>query len=148
MTSGVLQSFPLVMRSLLPAAVLALACTACGSYQFPGQSPEPSGGPAQVSGTVLSVPCAPVEQAGETCAGKPVANLEIHYIAGSAVIQRAQTDSSGVYVVSLPAGSDAVKLNTYMRVIAGPTKLTVGEGARIVANYTLDNGIRVPQPQD
>ena len=133
---------------MLLAALLALTCAACGAYQFPGQSPEPSGGPAQISGTVLSVPCAPVEQAGQTCAGKPVPNLEIDYLAGSTVVQRTKTNSNGVYAVSLPAGSYVVKLNIYMRVIDGPTKLTVVEGQRLVANYTLDNGIRVPQPQE
>jgi hypothetical protein len=138
----------MLMRNTLLAALVALACTACGSYQFPGQSPEPSSGPAQVTGTVRSVPCAPVEQAGQTCAGKPVPNLEIDYVAGTAIVQRTKTNSSGVYVVNLVAGSYAVQFNTYMRVIDGPTKLTVGEGARIVADYTLDNGIRVPVPQD
>ena len=133
------------MRSLLLAAVLALACTACGSYQFPGQSPEPSSGAAQVSGTVLSVPCAPVEQAGQTCPGKPVPGLEIDYVVGATVIQT-KTSSSGAYSVSLPAGTYGVKLKTYMRVIDGPTKLTVTEGQRLVVNYTLDNGIRLPQP--
>ena len=133
---------------LLAAALLAVVCTACGAYEFPGQSPEPSGGPAQISGTVLSVPCAPVEQAGQTCTGKPVANLEIDYVSGSTIIQRTKTNSTGVYVVSLPAGSYDVKLNTYMRVVDGPTKLTLAEGARVVVNYTLDNGIRVPVPQD
>ncbi len=138
----------MLMRNTLLAALVALACTACGSYQFPGQSPEPSSGPAQITGTVRSVPCAPVEQAGQTCAGKPVPNLEIDYVAGTAIVQRTKTNSSGVYVVNLVAGSYAVQFNTYMRVIDGPTKLTVGEGARIVADYTLDNGIRVPVPQD
>jgi hypothetical protein len=136
------------MRNALLTALLTLACTACGAYQFPGQSPEPSSGPAQVTGTVRSVPCAPVEQAGESCAGKPVPNVEIDYVAGSSIVQRTKTSSSGTYAVNLPAGSYVVKFNTYMRVIGGPTKLTVAEGARIVANYTLDNGIRVPVPAE
>ena len=136
------------MRNALLAALTAVICTACGSYQFPGQSPEPSSGPARISGTVLSVPCAPVEQAGQTCKGRPVPNLEIDYSNGSSAVERTTTDPNGVYAIDLAAGSYAVKLNTYMRVIDGPTKLTVGEGARIVANYTLDNGIRVPVPVD
>jgi hypothetical protein len=135
-----------LMRFAFVAALMAVACTACGSCQFPGQSPEPSSGPARISGTVLSVPCAPVQHEGDTCTGKPVPGLEIDYLAGSTVIQKVKTNSSGVYSVSLPAGSYAVKLNTYMHIIDGPTKLAVGEGAQIVANYTLDNGIRVPQP--
>ena len=136
------------MRTSLVAALVALASTACGAYQFPGQSPEPSSGPAQVSGTVISVPCYPVQQTGETCAGKPVPNLEIDYVAGSTIVQRTKTDSNGVYAVDLAAGKYEVKLNTYMRVINGPTTLSVGPGARMVANYTLDNGIRVPAPQE
>ena len=136
------------MRNALLAALLTVICTACGSYQFPGQSPEPSSGPARITGTVLSFPCAPVEQVGQTCKGRPVPNLEIDYLAGSTILQRTKTDSNGLYVVDLAAGSYAVKFNTYMRVINGPTTLTVGEGARIVANYTLDNGMRVPVPQN
>jgi hypothetical protein len=136
------------MRFAFLAALLTLVCSACGAYQYPGQSPEPSSGAAQITGTVRAVPCAPVEQAGETCAGKPVPNLEIDYVSGSTVVQRTKTNSSGVYVVNLAAGSYTVKFNTYMRIIEGPTKVSVGPGARIVANYTLDNGIRVPAPQE
>src|SRR5690349_18883540 len=101
-TSAGRRSFQLSMRFAFLAA-LAVGCVACGSYQFPGESPEASGGPAQVSGTVLSVPCAPVQQAGQTCAGRPVPGLEIDYVVGSTVIQT-KTNSSGVYAVSLPAG--------------------------------------------
>ena len=76
-TSNRRRSLIELMRSIVLAAVL-LVTAGCGAYQFPGQSPAP--GDAHVSGTVLSVPCAPVEQAGSTCTGRPVPKLEIDYI--------------------------------------------------------------------
>jgi hypothetical protein len=133
------------MRYVLIAGML-LVTAACGSYRFPGDSASPSP-TAHVSGTVRSVPCAPVEQAGSTCAGRPVSGLEIDYLAGGSVVQRAFTDPNGAYSVDLHPGSYAVQFKSYMRVISGPTKLTLDPGARAVADYVLDNGIRVPAPQ-
>ncbi|OLC20579.1 MAG: hypothetical protein AUH80_02860 [Chloroflexi bacterium 13_1_40CM_4_65_16] len=134
------------MRNALAVAGLVLLTAACGAYHFPGNSPSPSPETAHVSGIVRSVPCAPVEQAGSTCAGRPVASLEIDYVAGNSVVSRVVTNSSGMYAVDLRPGTYEVKLVTYMRVISGPTKLTLGAGTRTVANYMLDNGIRVPVP--
>jgi len=134
------------MRNALAVTGLVLLTAACGAYHFPGNSPSPSPETAHVSGIVRSVPCAPVEQAGSTCAGRPVASLEIDYVAGNTVVSRAVTNSSGMYAVDLRTGTYEVKLVTYMRVISGPTKLTLGAGTRTVANYMLDNGIRVPVP--
>ncbi len=134
------------MRNALAVAGLVLLTAACGAYHFPGNSPSPSPETAHVSGIVRSVPCAPVEQAGSTCAGRPVASLEIDYVAGNSVVSRVMTKSSGMYAVDLRPGTYEVKLVTYMRVISGPTKLTLGAGTRTVANYMLDNGIRVPVP--
>ena len=134
------------MRNALAVTGLVLLTTACGAYHFPGNSPSPSPETAHLSGIVRSVPCAPVEQAGSTCAGRPVASLEIDYVAGNTVVSRAATNSSGMYAVDLRPGTYEVKLVTYMRVISGPTKLTLGAGTRTVANYMLDNGIRVPVP--
>lgn len=136
----------LVMRNALAVAGLVLLTAACGAYHFPGNSPSPSPETAHVSGIVRSVPCAPVEQAGSTCAGRPVASLEIDYVAGNTVDSRVVTNSSGMYAVDLRPGTYEVRLVTYMRVISGPTKLTLGAGTRTVANYMLDNGIRVPVP--
>ena len=133
------------MRNLLLAGML-LVTAACGSYRFPGDSTSPSPN-AHVSGTVRSVPCAPVEQAGSTCAGRPVSGLEIDYLAGTSIVQRAVTDSNGAYSVDLKPGSYAVQFKSYMRVISGPTKLALDAGARTIADYVLDNGIRVPAPQ-
>ena len=135
------------MRNGLAVAAVLLVTAACGAYHFPGNSTSPAPQTAHVSGTVLSVPCAPVEQAGSTCAGRPVADLEIDYLAGSTVVGRVTTNSNGAYAVDLRPGTYDVKLVTYMRVISGPTRLTLGEGTRTVAAYVLDNGIRVPVPQ-
>jgi hypothetical protein len=112
-----------------------------------GREPGPSPGGGNVSGRVLAVPCAPVEKAGTTCAGRPVAKLELDYVKGDAVAASTVTDSGGSYVVSLAAGTYAVRLKTYMRVISGPLTLTLGPGSSLVANYLLDSGIRVPLPQ-
>jgi hypothetical protein len=130
---------------MLLAALLLLITAGCGAYQFPGETPAP--GNAHVSGTVLSVPCAPVEQAGSTCSGRPVPKLEIDYVQGSSIVGRTVTDANGAYSVDLSPGDYVVKLNTYMRVVSGPTKLALGPDTRKVADYLLDNGIRVPAPE-
>ena len=133
------------MRNTLLAALVTIACTACGAYQFPGETPAP--GDAHVSGTVRAVPCAPVEQAGSTCSGKPVPRLEIDYVQGSATVRRTVTDANGAYAVDLPAGDYTVKLNTYMRIVSGPTRLALGPDTRKVADYLVDNGMRAPVPE-
>lgn len=134
------------MRNVLLAA-LVLSAGACGAYQFPGEVPSPTPATAMVSGRVIAVPCAPVEQQGSICAGRPVPNLELDYVSGPAVVARAETDSMGRYVVALAPGAYSVRMKTYMRVISGPLTLTVAAGSNVVANYVLDSGIRVPVPQ-
>src|SRR5439155_593865 len=141
------RSLRLVMRNALAVAGVMLLTAACGAYHFPGESRSPSPETAHVSGTVVSVPCAPVEQAGSTCAGRSVAGLEIDYVAGNAVAGHVVTNSNGIYAIDLKPGTYNVKLASYMRVISGPTTLAVGAGTTTVANYVLDNGIRVPVPQ-
>jgi hypothetical protein len=133
------------MRSLVLAG-LVLVTAACGAYQFPGATPSPANS-ARVSGTVLSVPCSPVEPAGKACAGRPVPNLEIDYLQGSTVVAKAVTNASGAYVIDLGPGRYDVALQTYMRVISGPTRLSLAAGTKTVADYVLDNGIRAPVPQ-
>jgi len=127
-------------------AALVLATAACGAYQFPGGSQSPTPINARVSGRVLAVPCAPVEKAGETCAGRPVAGLELDFVAGSNATP-AITDSTGNYTVELAPGTYAVKMKSYMRVISGPLSITVAAGTSTTINYVLDSGIRVPVPQ-
>jgi len=131
------------MRIWLLAA-LVLVTVACGGYQFPGGSQSPN--PGTVTGHVLALPCAPVEKAGETCAGRPVASLELDYVAGSSVT-KAVTDANGNYAVELAPGTYTVKLTSYMRVLSGPLNITVAAGSSTTANYILDSGIRVPVPQ-
>ena len=132
----------LVMRKGLVVA-LFLATAACGAYQFPGGS---SGGTGNVLGRVVAVPCAPVEQAGKPCAGRPVAGLEIDYGKGDATA-KAVTGPDGQYSVKLAAGTWKVQVKTDLRVVSGPAEVKVSDGSVVTANYTLDSGIRVPVPQ-
>ena len=102
-----------------------------------------------MSGRVIAVPCSPIEPvqpAGSTCAGRPVPDLEVDYVAGSSVT-KAVTDAKGTYVVELKPGTYAVKLKTYMRVISGPLNITVAAGSSSTVDYVLDSGIRQPVPQ-
>jgi len=135
------------MKIVLLAAVCLLTA-GCGAYVFHGGGSSPAPSTGTVSGRVLAVPCAPVEQVGSSCAGKPVAGVEIDYVAGTAVIGRTVTDSNGNYAVQIPAGTYAVKFKGGpMRVISGPTSITVAAGSSLVANYLMDSGIRAPVPQ-
>ena len=137
------------MRYALLGALLVVTA-ACGAYAFPGGGPTPTPAAGTVSGSVVSVPCAPVEQAGTTCAGRPVAKLELDFVCDQSTVEKvitAVTDSNGLYSAQLPPGSCTVKFKTYMRYISGPLNLTIQAGASIVANYVFDNGIRVPAPQ-
>lgn len=126
-------------------AGLLLATAACGAYQFPsGGGKSPNTG--SVNGRVLAVPCAPVERVDSPCAGRPVAGLEIDYADGQTK-QAATTDSNGDYAIQLPAGTWKVSMNSYMRIISGPTSVTIAAGSSVVADYLVDSGIRVPAPQ-
>jgi hypothetical protein len=131
------------MRNMLLGA-LVLVTAACGAYQFPSASP--STGTGNISGHVSAVPCGPVEPGGGACAKRLIAGVEIDYSdgrnSGTAV-----TDSMGAYSIDLAAGTWKVTLKTYMRIITGPTVVTVAAGSHIVADYVLDTGIRVPVPQ-
>jgi len=142
-TFGTFQTFGLVMRNVLLAGLVIVAA-ACGGYQFPGASPSPNIG--VVGGRVMSVPCAPVEQVGSPCAGRPVGGLGIVYTSGDTV-RSVVTDPQGNYAIELPPGTWKVTLKTYMRIISGPTSITVAAGSNLVADYILDNGIRAPVPQ-
>ena len=148
-TSNRGRAFDQMMRYALLGALL-LVTTACGAYAFPGGGPTPTPDSATVSGRVVSVPCAPLEQAGTTCAGRPVPKLELDYTCQRTTQQQVLstvTDGDGHYSVVLPPGRCTAKFKTYMRYISGPLTLEVKAGADIVANYVFDNGIRVPAPQ-
>lgn len=128
--------------AVLGAALLLTV--ACGAYRFPGL-PSPSLETGTVSGHVVSVPCAPVEKPGIICAGRPVAGLQIEFV-GAQRTDSTVTDSAGNYSIQLKAGTWKVVMKTYMRLISGPTTVTIAAGSSLVANYVLDSGIRVPAP--
>jgi hypothetical protein len=132
----------LVMRNVLLVA-LVFVTAACGAYHFPG---GPSPGTGTVSGKVVAIPCTPVEQAGQQCAGKPVPGLEIDFVKGEATAKTV-TDSNGTYAVQLAAGTWMVHFKAYMRILNGPPEVTVSAGSTVIANYVIDSGIRVPVPQ-
>jgi hypothetical protein len=143
-TSARLWRFVCQMKIALIGALMLLAAAACGAYQFPGATP--SAGTGTASGHVIAVPCGPVESPSNACAGRPVPGLEIDYTNGESARQ-AFTDSTGAYSVELPAGTWKVRMKTYMRILSGPTAVTVAAGSQVTANYILDTGIRVPVPQ-
>jgi hypothetical protein len=129
-------------NGLLVALVLVTA--ACGAYRFPGSTPTPTA-TGTVSGTVVSVPCSPVEAADQPCAGRPLAGVEIDFTQGDAAA-KAATDSTGHYLVTLESGTWSVHLVVRMRIISGPAQITVTPGSTVPASYVLDSGIRVPVP--
>ena len=146
MTRPPVAAFCLLMKLGL-LALLVFGVAACGAYQFPGGPPSPTAEVGTVTGHVLAVPCAPVEQPGKTCAGRPVPNLEIDFLAGARVAAKTVTNAAGSYAVALEPGAYSVRLQTYMRVINGPLQLDVSAGSNTTANYILDSGIRYPVPQ-
>lgn len=131
------------MRNLVLLAVVLLAA-GCGAYSFPG---SPSRSDGTVSGRVLAIPCAPVEQPQDVCAGRPVPGVELDYTGTGCGQCEAVTDSRGDYAIALAPGDYKVTPKTYMRVIGGPLKITVESGSALTANYLLDSGIREPVPQ-
>jgi carboxypeptidase family protein len=144
-TSNSASALELAMRYALIGALLFVT-VGCGAYAFPGgSSPSPNTG--FVSGRVLAYPCAPVERVDSPCPGRPVAGVEIDYLSGTSVAARTVTDSNGNYSIRLVPGTYTVRFNNYMRVISGPTKLTVAAGSSLVAVYLLDSGIRAPVSQ-
>ena len=134
------------MRALIASALLLAAC-ACGGYQFPGTGSTPSADSGTVSGRVLAVPCAPIEQPGTTCAGRPVPKLELDYVKDDVVVAGTVTNSDGTYFVSLHPSTYEVRLKTYMRVIRGPLTLAITPASSLVEDYLRDSGIRAPAPQ-
>jgi hypothetical protein len=142
-TSDGLPAFCNSMRNAILGAALMLLTAACGAYVFPGSS---QGGPGTVTGTVTAVPCAPVESNANPCTGRPVSGIEINFSNGSTT-SRTVTDSKGSYSIELNSGAWKVAFKGVMRLISGPPTVTVSSGARVVANYVVDSGIRVPVPQ-
>jgi hypothetical protein len=135
----------MMMRVVLLAALL-LVTAACGAYAFPGHGASPTPDTGTVSGRVLLFPCAPVEIASSPCPGKVASGLEIDYVNAGTIAGRTVTDGSGSYVIRLEPGSYTVVFKSYMRVMSGPTKITIAAGSNLVANYVLDSGIRTAVP--
>jgi hypothetical protein len=134
------------MRFLIVSATALALCTllgACAGYRFPG---GPAAGSGTVSGQVTVVPCAPVEKADTPCQGRGAANVALIFTSSSNQQVIAQTDSAGNYAVRLDAGKWAVAIKGYVRVISGPSTVTVEAGGSVVANYVVDSGIRLPAP--
>ena len=134
------------MRFLIvPAAALATCAllAGCAGYRFPG---GPASGAGTVSGQVTAVPCSPVEKVDAPCQGRPVANVALIFTSSSNDQVIAQTDSGGNYAVELKAGKWNVAIKGAMRVISGPSTVTVEAGSSVVANYVVDSGIRLPAP--
>ena len=158
----------LVMRNALLAGLVFLTA-ACGAYGFPGASPAASG---TVTGTVLFsiLGCPGMETATNLCpaggpepdsahspaclqAGpaprpctRPLPGLELGFVKGEATA-KAVTDSNGRYTVQLSAGTWLVFLKTPMRMIKGPSEVTVAAGSTVTADYVIDSGIRYAVPQ-
>ena len=119
--------------------LLIVATAACGAYRFPGAGPAGTG---TVSGQVTVVPCAPIQPAAQPCKIAPASGLEIDFAGGGTTVA-ARTDASGQYSVELPAGTWKVSFKGYLRIIKGPSTVTVNPGSNVVADYVLDSGIRV-----
>jgi hypothetical protein len=142
------------MRTALLVVIL-VATAACGTYRFPG----PGNGSGTVSGQVIAALCGPVEPAaqkclpgpaadcmpnslnGRACGAWPVPGLELDFKNGHTSLS-AKTDSGGDYSIDLTSGTWTVNTKSYMSIISGPRTVVVGAGARIVANYVVDIGIR------
>jgi len=130
---------PLVRVVLI--AFLIVATAACGTYRFPGASPAGSG---TVSGQVTVVPCAPIDRPNAVpCTNRVMPGVEIDFTSNGTTIT-AHTDASGFYSVELPAGRWKVSFKGYMRIIKGPSTVTVTPGASVTADFVVDSGIRVP----
>ena len=141
------RALGLVMRNAFLGALILVLTAACGAYTFSGGQSSPTPDSGTVSGSVLAVPCAPVEKVGSACAGRPVAGAELDYVVGTKIAGRTVTDAAGNYSIRLEPGSYAVMFKNVMRVISGPTKVSIAAGSNVTANYLLDSGIRVPVPQ-
>ena len=136
------------MRFLIVSAAALASCVllgACAGYRFPG---GPAAGTGTVSGQVTVAPCAPVEKADVPCQGKPAPNIALIFTSSSNEQVIAQTDSAGNYAVELKAGKWTVAIKGAMRVISGPSTVTVEAGGSVIANYVVDSGIRLPAPAE
>jgi hypothetical protein len=135
--------------------VILVATAACGAYHFPGPGSETG----TVSGHVISFGCGgPVQPADRPCLAQPMSDcpaqppngqcgkrpipgLGLVFTKGNTSFT-AKTDSAGAYSIELPVGTWKVSTTSFVRIISGPQALDVTAGAAIVADYTVDNGMR------
>jgi hypothetical protein len=134
-------------NALLVALVLVTA--ACGAYDFPGAA-----GTGTVTGQVTIFPCrpGPLQPAQPDFApckmmtASAAAGIEIIFTSGGRVTST-RTNAEGRYSVDLVAGTYNVSVMKYMRIISGPSTMTVKAGATVIADYVVDSGIRYAVPQ-
>lgn len=72
----------------------------------------------------------------------PAAGLEL-VLTNGATTTITTTDSTGNYSIELGVGTWTVGTNNKMRIVSGPTTLTITAGASIIANYVVESMIRV-----
>ena len=123
-------------RYLLASALLLIG--ACAGPPYPGTQPL-----GTVSGRVLSWPCAPVERAESPCAGRPVPGIHLEFSRNGNLMGTAVTDSSGAYSIQLLPGTYTVMLKD-VRLMRSSNQVTVRAGQVTTADFTFDNGIRMP----
>jgi hypothetical protein len=128
------------MRNAL-LVVLVLVTAACGAYHFPGAA-----GSGTVTGQVTVIPCPPVKPVDGGIAPckmaptSPAAGIQIIFTADGKVMST-QTNSEGRYTIDLQAGTYNVNVAKYLRIISGPSTVTVTAGATVVADYVVSSGI-------
>ncbi len=122
---------------------LVMAVAGCGSYSFPSGSARETG---VVSGQVIAIPCAPVANPENPCAGRPMPGVVLTFTPAAGAVVQTTTDTRGAYVTELPIGTWTVSLKG-MRVIKGPSSVTILSGApEVEADFVVDSGIRMPAP--
>jgi hypothetical protein len=125
------------MKGAVIAMILVVGA-ACGAYHYPGAT----GGTGTVTGSVIVVPCGPVQPADKACAGR-FAGMELDFTSG-ATTAATTTDANGNFTIELAVGTWNVSVVKFTRIVSGPRTITVHAGDSIVANYVVDSGIRVP----
>jgi hypothetical protein len=136
---------------------LLIATAACGAYRFPGNETGTvhgqvvaigCGGPIQPDAAMCAaqpMPACPPnlrQPADQICGGAwPAPGFELTFTKGNASFI-AKTGSAGAYSIQLPVGTWSVSTLNIARIVSGPQTLEVTAGASIVADYTVDTGIR------
>lgn len=137
------------MKNALLVALVFLT-GACGAYHLPGGA----AGTGTVTGQVTVFPCGPgplqpAQPDFAPCKMKPAsgaAGIEVIFTSDGRVTST-RTNAEGRYAIDLAAGTYNVSVMKYMRIISGPSTVTVKAGATVVADYVVDSGIRTVVPQ-